>query len=74
MQGDLADIKGHYELVPNGEFADPSGPNGDLQPSGPKAFWVVEATHKITGRRELAGCGGIGTQIAFPLRFSEANR
>ncbi len=54
FQGDLGDIRGHYKLVPDGETST------SLTPSGPRAFWVVEARHKISGRRELAGCAGLG--------------
>jgi len=52
--GDLGGIRGHYKLVPDND----EGGTG-LAPSGPRAFWVVEARHKISGRRELAGCVGI---------------
>ncbi|KAF9447173.1 hypothetical protein P691DRAFT_776329 [Macrolepiota fuliginosa MF-IS2] len=57
LSDDLADVRGHYELIPSPETLGHG--HEDLLPSGPKAFWVVEATHKVTGRTELAGCCGI---------------
>lgn len=53
LQDDLKDIREHYKLTYNA--------GADLEPSGPRAFWVVEATHKISGETELAGCVGLGT-------------
>ncbi|KAF9453703.1 acyl-CoA N-acyltransferase [Macrolepiota fuliginosa MF-IS2] len=57
LHGDLADIRKHYELVPSAEAS--SYDHGNLISSGPKAFWVVVATQKVTGRTELVGCGGM---------------
>lgn len=62
LHDDLADVRSHYKLIPSEKSDD--GDEGGLQPSGPRAFWVVEATHKATGRKELAGCGGLGTTVS----------
>ncbi len=55
FQEDLSDIRGHYKLVPDNDQTDVG-----LTPSGPRAFWVIETRHKISGKTELAGCGGLG--------------
>ncbi|KXN82703.1 hypothetical protein AN958_02268 [Leucoagaricus sp. SymC.cos] len=53
----LADIREHYQLVPTNE--DEGKGDVALRASGPRAFWVVEAIHKVTGNKEVAGFGGL---------------
>ncbi|KAF5349574.1 hypothetical protein D9756_008880 [Leucocoprinus leucothites] len=61
VKEDLADLAKHYMLVPVNEVkGDNEGEKGlELEPSGPRGFWVVEATHRVSGKTELAGCGGL---------------
>ncbi|KAJ3568300.1 hypothetical protein NP233_g5800 [Leucocoprinus birnbaumii] len=59
LNDDLLDVSRHYRLVSaSGDEAN-AQQEGRLETSGPRAFWVVEATHKVTGRKELAGCAGL---------------
>lgn len=57
LQGDLRDIPKYYKLA-SLDGSDKTG--GDFMPLGPRAFWVVEAKHRVTGETELAGCVGLG--------------
>ncbi|KAF5349575.1 hypothetical protein D9756_008881 [Leucocoprinus leucothites] len=61
LKEDLADVAEHYMLVPVNKVGsdNESKKELELQASGPRGFWIVEATHRATGKTELAGCGGL---------------
>ncbi|KAJ3572609.1 hypothetical protein NP233_g2962 [Leucocoprinus birnbaumii] len=54
---DLVDVPFNYGLAIARE--PDKQRDGNLTTSGPGGFWVVEATHSITGKKELVGCGGL---------------